>query len=420
MGGKMAITLASLERGLKVRYHGQMLRILQHGRKHRSIQNFIKKVALGSKSSPESLLLDYGGQPTASFSAAQDMAPAPSFGAFDPVNNKKSLFRTVEIAHDALLAIITDESGAGAKALNSFYSETDVKVASVIEQTANLLELLLIGDGYAAIGTVSAVGTNDITLSNETDVKNFPQGTHVVFGQTKAGALRDSGDYLVVSGTDFDNKKITFTTATSNITGLTAGDYCFIRGLAANNSGARPATMGLAAYFETPSSGEDFLGQDRSTSPGKLTGMTVSSSWNSLENDIRKNVAKVAGRVESNLNRAIASPTTLADLANQVGSQIEYVPGNEVRAGYGRVMINTGYGALECTDCVQMGDDELYIISDQDWYIVHSGPAPVFIDNLDGATLRRRDGSPNYEIRGLSHLQLCCTRPGGQIRMVRI
>lgn len=134
----------------------------------------------------------------------------------------------------------------------------------------------LYGDGTNTFGALSGVTGSVAVLPTKSAALRASKfkGSKVVFADSSAtGALRDSGDTLVISTVNVATRTVTFTTAVSNISGLTNGDHMLPVGDAANG-GVTKGYVGLTKWMETNPG--TLFGLNRANYPRHLVAGTLS------------------------------------------------------------------------------------------------------------------------------------------------
>lgn len=403
----MAITHANLSSALGA-YTAKLDRVL-HGKKHRLGLNLLKKVQVAGEDHRVPVLSDWGGGVSSSFSDAQATGGVPVIGRYLVGANLASLHRTVQIESKALVLAEKDPG--------KFLSETFLRVDLAMEALLDEMERAIWGDGYNAIGVISSTTGQTITLTVPQNAKYFRKGMRCVVAATAGGALRDSGNYITVSSKNVNTGVITFTTTVgSSISGITAGDYVFGKGNAANTS-TRVGCLGFSAWGETPTTSESFLGLDRSTNPGVLSMLRSTGSASDIEKAITDADALALETNGGVRDKAVLNPRDYAVLAQAIGSQIQYVPGTNVKAGYSFVTVNSQSGPIEVHSSPYVDNGTLYVLDWDSFGLYSAFPKVATIDDLDGSRAMKMASDSGIEIRALSFYQLATSRPGCSVRV---
>lgn len=173
-------------------------------------------------------------------------------------------------------------AAAGDK-LGSFYDKFVAQIDGVMDATMHSFCTKIYRGGYGQIGQIDAstnLATAVLVLKTAEDVLLFEKGMDVQFAQFENSvALRAAGAVLTVTAVNFSNVggvmvgTLTMNANLNTIAAIASQDYIFASGDRQNNATpARTAIAGLAAWgsvmnnaFATPSGGENFFGNDRST-----------------------------------------------------------------------------------------------------------------------------------------------------------
>lgn len=211
--------------------------------------------------------------------------------------------------------------------------------------------------GYGELGTidtsVSALSTSIIGLSVKTDARNFRIGQRLVFASSLTAALRDSGDYVSVTGIDFDNKKIATdapTNLSTSITSLANADKIFLKG--ARGSGSSPTLLtmqGLGSWVpETaPAGSENFNGVDRSLWPDRLAGLRYnggSAVSGPIQEILVDSLVEAAIR-EAYCDRVFMDPLRYGEALKSMMAQVDRIKETVGKVGFNGFEVQIGYGS---------------------------------------------------------------------------
>ncbi len=168
--------------------------------------------------------------------------------------------------------------------LGSFYDKFVAQIDGIMDATMHSFCTKVYRGGYGAIGQIDAttnLATTTLVLKTPEDVVLFEKGMDIQLAQFEnSGALRNAGAVLTITGVNISNTGGnlvgSLTTNVAISTGIPAAasqDYIFASGDRQNAaSPARTCLGGLSAWgsvtngaFATPTGGENFYGNDRST-----------------------------------------------------------------------------------------------------------------------------------------------------------
>ena len=302
-----------------------------------------------------------------------------------------------------------NEKGAFIKALTR-------EIDSAIESATTSLAWGLYGDGSGAIGTISATGfanTNAFfTLANPDDVVKFEIGQKIVFAAAAStGALRVGGS-LLIAGVNRDTGLITTSAILSGITAIAAGDYIF-------TEGDRNAKIsGLAAWlpFTAPTSGDSFLGVDRSVDVSRLAGLRFDASALSIEEGLVKGLTR-CNREGGKPKVVMANYTDWGNLELALGSKVQYMmsqASGRADIGFEGIQVKTNKGVSNVIADPFCPINYMYGLTMESWKLF-SLKEPIRILDLDGNKVLRDSTSDSVELRVGGYFQLGCDAPGHNV-----
>jgi hypothetical protein len=275
---------------------------------------------------------------------------------------------------------------------------------STLDEMGRRLSQALFSDGTGYIGQRASISTNTITLSTADDAKNFMVGMYV--GAVSSGSARTGTTY--VTAVDYDNGKVTVNSAAA-ITSFADNDYL----VAANTSTTDYNTFitGLAGYFPltAPSSGESFLGVDRSVDTARLSGARV----NDTSSTIQENALTVATRIKQiggECKQLILNPLNYTALIKDLGTKVERPQGGQAVAGFSSAMFQTACGDCEIISDPDCPTNRGYLINLDSMYLKTLGSLPHLIDQ-DGNSSLRVYNEDSVEWRFRAAWNLVVTKP---------
>lgn len=275
--------------------------------------------------------------------------------------------------------------------------------------------------GWGKIGQIAGVDGATITLTNPDDVALFNPTRDIVFSESESGhVLRDSGQSLKVLGRDFDTGVVTFTENVSEVSGVTTGDICFIKGNRENSATpTRRLMSGLDAWLpaSAPASNDSFHGVNRS-SDSLLAGCRVAGSLTAIEDSLVDGASQV-GRRDGSLDVYLVSFNTYTALIKNQSSQIVRnvkVEAKEAQISFEGVALNTSKGLVKIVPDLFCPDGVAYGLSLKTWELGSMGPL-VGEFTMDGNKSMRQAGAMGIEIRYFTYPQLVCLSPGHNVRV---
>lgn len=273
-----------------------------------------------------------------------------------------------------------------------------------------------------AIGVISAIGngdgTNDrITLTLKSDVKNFSIGMPIDVSSTDgtSGAIRTVSTQPYVGKIDFDNGYIYVLDApggsavnlTTAISGSTAGDYLF------SDGDFGQAFRGVDSWIPltAPSSGESFLGIDRSVNPQTLAGHRLNDTSLSIEESIQELAARIESCGGGGDMACYMHPMQVKQLALELDTKVVRDPGGTGRFGFSGLMCDTGAGPVEVLSDPACPENRAYLLDMETWAFHHLKGLPHLVED-DGLQRVRVSTADQVEFRYRLWGNLKCTAPG--------
>ncbi len=259
----------------------------------------------------------------------------------------------------------------------------------VRDNMLNTLEFQLWSDGSASRGQVAVGGLNGseatrvLTLSNPSDVYNFPHGTLFRGNTTATGAGTSHSDIYKVTYNDPVNGKITAVQVT-NTAGqeLAAEDYLHVL---ASKDGYMP---GIPTFIPSSDPSDTLLGVTRTADP-------ATSGWrfpfvNSISETVQRSFAFMGRWVNRAAMKYIVCLSTMDwfKLSLEREGRIMEDPGAYQKWGLTGLAVNTPFGPITCVAVPQLGDGRGYIIDWDSWKLYTLKNLPHVVDE-DGQTFVR-------------------------------
>lgn len=283
------------------------------------------------------------------------------------------------------------------------------------------------GNGGGAIGQVSSITNNQLTLTNVDDVVKFDvnmtlqaapdDGTAATGGPTavRAGA--------VVVGSVYRNTANTYHLVTTsgnwgaagNIPGIATNDYLFRAG---NYS---VAIMGVGGWVPsaTPATNDNFFGQNRSIDELRLAGIRIAATGKTPR-EAAMFIVREALRNSANPTHAFYNPTDFSNLQIELQAAGLMIVTKEAAAPIGQHVFGEpidGIGFMGPRGTVKVFADDrvpsanVFALQLDTWRISGGGEFPSLVAE-DGLTIMREEMSDSFEVRVVGDWQLLCEAPG--------
>lgn len=262
-------------------------------------------------------------------------------------------------------------------------------------------------------GIANGDGTNDrLTLTNKSDVYNFSVGM-AINGDTVDGGGTVHAGRVYVGKIDFTNGYLyvvdnagSATDYTVDVTSGGTSDYLFADGDYDNSIHGLESWIPLTA----PSSGEDFLGMDRSVAPERLAGHRLNDTSLTREEMVQELAARIAYTGGADL-RALMSPAQMKQFALELDTKVVRDPGGKGRVGFSGILVDTAAGQVECLADPACPEDRMFLIDPSSFVYHHLDPV-VHLVMDDGLRAARRDDADEIEFRYRGWGNLACSAPG--------
>lgn len=355
-----------------------------------------------------------GGQGVSSdISVATSNARANSNTAF--TLTRKKLYGVAKLENELLKATQSDKG--------AFVEAVTGEVDPVMNTMVADMSIALFGNGGGSIGRLSSTQTlasTTLVLADPNDARNYEVGTVIQLASTDgtSGSVR-TGTLTIVG---VNRSAGTLTTDQNISTGISAAaqsDYIFRHG----NFGQ--GIKGLSAYIpaSAPSSGENFLGVDRSVDE-RLYGLRMSANGGTIEEALINAGIQCSRLGASSIDTIILSPQEGGYLIKELGSKAIY---NKVQSA---TVADFGYDVLTLHVPMARGKGSLkvaidpfcpagtgYLLTLNSWKIRSLGEAPQILTYEDGGRILRASGSDAVELQFAAYWNISCNAPGKNMRI---
>lgn len=345
---------------------------------------------------------------SATFATAQSVTTSAKFEAFELTRVNE--YSVANITGEALDAMSEDKG--------AFIDGMEAQIDAAINSLADRLESFIPRSGTGSLGKIAAGGisTYYVTLDTLSDIHNFEVGMTLVASATDGGSLR-SGSQAVTAVNRRTGVLTAADSSWSGITSLTAADYLFASGDAANG-GSNVATAGLAAWVpsSTPAA-TAFFGVDR-TVDSRLYGVSVTTAG-SLVNTAIIDAQSIAAENGGKPDTALLQNTKYRQLCKEIESKTTYTK-VAARGDMGEPFANVSYsgvqvmgdqGPIDVLAARRIPSSYGYVLQLNTWKLCSIGPLTKWID-LDGNSILRQSSADGYEARMVSRHNLGCMFPG--------
>lgn len=358
------------------------------------------------------VVVHYGFSQGASHTASTVLA-ASQLG----VNGPKFADFAVTIAEDFAAETIPDLAVERGKHNHAALVDTlDKTIEGVIDNLSARASFEIHRSGTNRRGVRGSVSSADLTLATLSDVYNFEVGMQVVAAETETGALRDSGDYVTITGINPATGVLTADGNWSGIASMADGDSLFARGDAPNNTGTILGLAGLGAWnpYGTPAA---LYGVTRTAHADRLAGIRYSGASDTTVQKALKRLATKMHMASRGANigknlKAILHPEDFDSLTIDLQSAVRYIKSESRTANvyFDGVMLQTALGSIEVLSDPYATKGYGRIINFDHLELAGLGAVPHIVQG-DGLSTLRQASAFGQEFRAVWRAQLVCDAP---------
>jgi len=429
-----ALNLTSFEAALKVHYTDLRIKNLVY-RNNPWLAAIPKMEAFGGKSLPLPLQVGVPQGRSAEFIAAQDNKSPGVYRDF-------SLTR---IRNYGLAAIQNEVLEASVGNANAFMQAAASEIDGILRALTQDLAGGLYANGSGERGTVGAISafpgpaganTQDVTLSNPTDVVRFETQMRVNFTDAAfvpLGNLPPPGPPFI-TGDDIiavnrDTGVITIAT-TADITGgptpVVVGSLIFQVGDIPDTTGPTPIfkkVTGLRGWLPdvAPAPGDPlFFGVDRASDPTRLGGIRYDGTAETIE-EAMIGAGALLFREGGRPDVIFMNPLSYSELIKSLGSKVVYdlMRSSDVAdVFFEAVRIHLPSGSAMVVADPNCPSGRAYMLQMDTWKLYSLGMAPKIL-MTDGLRFLRENNADAVEVRAGYYAQMGCTAPGWNARLER-
>lgn len=321
--------------------------------------------------------------------------------AFAGTGNSSQLAFTVTRARKYSKAQIDRELLLSSTDEYSLLKAADAQLKGAAESAARALSIELFRDGTGALGQISSISTNTVTLTTASDALNFEIGMVCTSYATATTSTSTDGNSLTVTGVNVTSGTVIF----SANTGLDASDYLFRTG---DKGGV--ALTGLAGWIPAtaPSASENFNGQDRSVAPERLAGSRLTASTGTSLEEAAIEIAAQIGRMGGSTDTFILSFDKWSAFQKLLTGRVIIQEHKVGEVGFDAIMINVPGGRAKVMASNACPSNRMYALNMDTWKLATLGDT---IGKVDEDVALLRGTGDNFEIRYATYGNLICTNP---------
>ena len=290
--------------------------------------------------------------------------------------------------------------------------------------------IAMYGDGSGTRGNISTTTTlasSSLQLSIPDSALLFEVGMELDLASSETATVRaygSAGHGLYVIAVDRINGILTIgttlnpaTASTCNITDsvngiptAATGDFIFVRG----DQGAKMTGLQAWIPYGGPSSGDSFLGVNRTTDPVRLAGNWLDGTQLSIEDALIQASTNVKKQSSEGITHFFMGYSKFAQLLKSQSAKVVIEEQVNPDVSFEGVELMTSTGKVAVIPDRNCPPNFMFGLNLPSWDYIHLGD-PVQVFNYDGNTWLRQPADDGMEIRFFSFGNLVCKRPAANI-----
>jgi hypothetical protein len=294
------------------------------------------------------------------------------------------------------------------------------EIEGLYEQAGENFSIYTWGNGGQALGRISAIVGDNVTLQTPQDAQNFEVGMTVVAssadGSTSTDSERDSGDGTTVTAVNRATGVIGLTSVAA-IAALAVGDYLFRQGDFFGDQGV-VVIRGIQAYITATDSPGALWGVSAATralDPQRWAGCRVLASdltGKTIEQRIKLLVSQMRSQFKAKAPTHIfLNPLDFDSLDNLMAARGQRsLTQSDTQFGYAKIDLVTSAGSIPIFTDRHCPLGTAFALKLDHWWIGSMGEM-LQVVNGDGLTMLRVSNAMDYEFRIKSYPALACNAP---------
>lgn len=284
------------------------------------------------------------------------------------------------------------------------YDAITASTDAVVEELVDSFSFDLFRNGTGVRARIASISTNEITLTDPNDTRNFKIEMTIGASSLSTGLSPRAGVTTVTKISE-STGKITVASAAA-ITGLANNDYLFREG----DPGTCMEGMALCTPVVEPGGADSFRGANRSEYPEMLAGSRLSDSTTAAE-ELWGQLQVQAKTRSPGFKVAVTNPITFHQIQRQYGARVKIdMVNRDLKIGFEYMTVTTGSGALRVYTDPDMQKTEDRLFDPSTHYIRHLGALPHMIMDDKNMSIRLTDDD-GIEYRWRSWMNYIQTNP---------
>lgn len=343
-------------------------------------------------------------------------------------------FFVYRVRNYQLVTIQNELMEASASDVGAFIDQAKLQVDTGLRNIGNDIARQLFGLPNQQRGTLSAISTGVITLTNSADIVNFEVGmslvSYSVSGSTPTQSTGAAVGYVIA--VDRGAGQLTVSTSQGGAAATPSNwsasfPYLAVEGdINFTSSGLATANAlqlsGLSAWLPStaPSVSDSFWGVNRSADPTRLAGVRYDGSSLLIEEAL-VNGASLVAREGGQPDMCFMNFESYAALENSLGSKVQYVQVKHEMAdiAFAGITVNAPYGPITIIPDRNCPPQTAFLLQMDTLKLRSLGPAPHILTygNLEGLEGIRVGSADAVEVRMAMYGNLICNAPGWNCRI---
>lgn len=279
--------------------------------------------------------------------------------------------------------------------------------------------IFIFGNGGGALGQITAISGNTVTLSTSAQTARFERNLSVETAPTDGTSGTVNQGSNRVTAIDIGNRLLTFTAAVATALPFAAvNDYIFIAG----TFGA--VVKGLDAWLPSTVTNTPYFGLDRTVYPTRLGGIKVTGTGQSPRQTAKRaalEVWKAGGKADLYVLGAedfmsLSNDLEAAGSLSRTTAPSGKLDGITFGIGYDAVEMQGPRGKITVVCDYNATDGVGWMLTKKTWRLVGIGDFPYF-DDMGGGRIMKEGNADAYEGRIVGDFQLGCDAPGYNCRV---
>jgi hypothetical protein len=225
----------------------------------------------------------------------------------------------------------------------AFYDLVTMETDNLLIEMGDRLAFDFYRDTNGVRGQIKSISSNQLTLVNTDDVRNFKEGMTIDASPNSNMSSPRTGS-TTITAIDEDDGYITVANAAS-ISGLSANDYLNADG----DTGTCIEGLEVCTPLVAPVSGDSFRGKDRSVNVRRYSGSRINDTTTPIEENLGLCAVHISQQGRAHMvDCAFLNPINFWIVARRLNAKVEYENGGGTADyGFQYIMLHTPAGSTK-------------------------------------------------------------------------